>query len=304
VKYRQRNGWTHADMLRLAHVAPPAPAYDALFRWITHGDMPEDTSQLRMLDGYARLQAATRPRDAAQLIVDYRLPREAVPTQYLDSAVLMALRTYASGRGLRGRNTWTPVQQVVDALDAAFYTAFDNVQPTGQRLLLGVDCSGSMMCGTVAGVAGLTPREAAGAMALIALRTEPSAEVIGFTTSVKALRISPRHRLDDVVSTIAGVSRPEGTDCSIPMRWAKDRRADLDACALYTDGQTWAGPQHPVQAMTAYRSARVAEAKMVSVAVVGYGNSVVDGSDAGMLDVVGFDTAAPVLIADFIRGEA
>lgn len=359
VKYRQRNGWTHTDMLRLAHVAPPAPAYDSLFRWITHGVMPEDAAQLRLLEGYARLQAATSVHDAAQLIVGFRLPREAVPTQYLDSveiweallsdmpmtalirnlatmtrvglltpragattrvveqigdatrlrkarvhpmAVLIALRSYASGRGLRGRLTWEPVQRVVDALDGAFYATFDNVEPTGKRLLVGVDCSGSMMSGSVAGVAGLSPREAAGAMALVTLRTEPNAEVMGFTTGAKELRISSRQRLDDVVSTIAKVSRPEGTDCAIPMRWAAERRADFDAFALYTDGQTWAGPQHAVQAIAAYRGARVADAKMVSVAFVGYGNSMVDGSDAGMLDVVGFDPAAPVLIADFLRG--
>ena len=53
--------------------------------------------------------------------------------------------------------------------------------------------------------------------------------------------------------------------------------------------------------MAAYRAARVADAKMVSVAFVGYSSSVVDGTDAGMLDVVGFDTAAPALIADFLR---
>lgn len=358
VKYRQRNGWTHTDMLRLAHVAPPAPAYDAVFRWITHGVMPEDATQLRLLDGYTRLQAATSARDAAQLIVDFRLPREAVPTPYLNAvevwealldkmpmtalirnvatmtrvglltpragattrvveqigdaarlrkarvhpmSVLMALRTYASGRGLRGRHTWEPVQRIVDALDGAFYATFDNVEPTGKRLLVGVDCSGSMMSGSVAGVVGLSPREAAGAMALIALRTEPNAEVMGFTTGAKELRISPRQRLDDVVSTLAKIAKGEGTDCSIPMRWAAERRADFDAFALYTDGQTWAGPQHPVQAMAAYRSERVGGAKMVSVAFVGYGTSVVDGSDAGMLDIVGFDTAAAVLIADFLR---
>ena len=359
VKYRQRNGWTHTDMLRLAHVEPPSSAYDALFRWIVRGETPDDGSQFRLLEGFNRVQAAASAGDAARLVLEYRLPREAVPTQHLDSpdvweallvdmpmtalirnlatmtrvglltpratatarvveqvgdhlrlrkarvhpmAVLIALRTYASGRGLRGRNTWEPVQKIVDALDGAFYTTFDNVEPTGQRLLIGVDCSGSMMHGAVAGVPGLTPREAAGAMALIALRTEPKAEVIGFTVNAKDLRISPRRRLDDAVKSIAAVARGEGTDCSIPMRWAIDRKADFDAFALYTDGQTWAGPQHPVQAMATYRDIRVRTAKMVSVAFVGYGNSVVDGSDAGMLDIVGFDTAAPTLITDFLRG--
>jgi len=47
--------------------------------------------------------------------------------------------------------------------------------------------------------------------------------------------------------------------------------------------------------------ARIVDAKMVSAAFAGYSSSVVDGTDAGMLDVVGFDTAAPVLIADFLR---
>ena len=45
-------------------------------------------------------------------------------------AVLMALRTYAAGKGLRGKGAWEPVQAVVDALDGAFYTAFGAVEPS------------------------------------------------------------------------------------------------------------------------------------------------------------------------------
>ena len=360
VKYRQRNGWTHADMLRLAHAQPPTPEHDALFRWMARGEMPADAARFRLLEGYARVQAAESATAAAQLVRDYRLPWEAVPTQYLDAAdvweallvdmpmtalirnlatmtrnglltprsaatktvigqlgdetrlrqarvhpmaVLIALRTYAAGRGLRGRHTWDPVQRIVDALDSAFYATFASVEPTGKRLLVAVDCSGSMTGGAVAGVRGLSAREAAAAMALVSLRTEPNAEILGFTVNAKDLRISPRKRLDDAVNSIAAVARGEGTDCSMPMRWAAERKADFDGFAIYTDGQTWAGPQHPVQAMTAYRRGRVPAAKMVSVAFVGYGTSVVDGSDAGMLDVVGFDTAAPVVIGDFLRAQ-
>lgn len=39
---------------------------------------------------------------------------------------------------------WRPHRDVVAALDAGFYHAFRNVQPTGKRFLLGVDVSGSM----------------------------------------------------------------------------------------------------------------------------------------------------------------
>ena len=62
--------------------------------------------------------------------------------------VLAALRAYAAGRGLRGPRRWEPVAEVVDALDAAFATAFGNVEPTGRRLLLALDVSVSMAWGT------------------------------------------------------------------------------------------------------------------------------------------------------------
>ena len=39
------------------------------------------------------------------------------------------------------------MREIVDALDAAFYTAFGNVEPAGKRLLLALDVSGSMTCG-------------------------------------------------------------------------------------------------------------------------------------------------------------
>jgi len=32
VKYRQRNGWTHTDILRLAHAKPSSVGHDALYR--------------------------------------------------------------------------------------------------------------------------------------------------------------------------------------------------------------------------------------------------------------------------------
>src|SRR4029079_10723626 len=93
-------------------------------------------------------------------------------------ALLAALRTYQAGRGARGRGEWNPVREVVDALDAAFYTAFENVEATGKRLLLALDVSGSMGSGLVAGVLGLTPRAASAALALVTAATEERYEML------------------------------------------------------------------------------------------------------------------------------
>ena len=52
-------------------------------------------------------------------------------------AVLSALLTYRSGKSVRGSNTWTPVPQVVNALDQAFDQSFATAPQTNQRFYLG-----------------------------------------------------------------------------------------------------------------------------------------------------------------------
>ena len=94
--------------------------------------------------------------------------------------VLSALLTYRSGKSVRGSNTWTPVPQVVDALDKAFDRSFATAPQTNQRFYLGIDVSSSMGSGEVAGIPGLTPRMAAAAMAMAIARREPNYYIAGF----------------------------------------------------------------------------------------------------------------------------
>ncbi len=232
-------------------------------------------------------------------------------------AVLAALKTYAQGRGERGRHQWEPVRGIVDALDGAFYAAFGSVAATGKRWLLALDVSGSMGAGVVAGVPGLTPRVAAAAMALVTANVETDYTIVGFTSGgggwhgrtmdvedvggLSPLSISPRQRLDDAVTYMAGLPFG-GTDCSLPMRWALKHRVEADVFAVYTDSETWAGPVHPAQALQRYRREINPAARLVVVAMVSNGFTIADPDDAGMLDVVGFDMATPTVIADFATG--
>jgi 60 kDa SS-A/Ro ribonucleoprotein len=232
-------------------------------------------------------------------------------------AMLAALRSYAAGRGIRGPARWAPVAEVVDALDAAFYAAFGNVEPTGRRTLLALDVSGSMTWGDVAGVPGLTPRDAAAAMALVTAATEPRHEIVGFCAGgwfrdrgrhryaglpdgLTRLRIPPRRRLGDVVRAMDDL--PFGpTDCALPILYAHALEREVDTFVICTDSETRAGDVHPVQALRDYRAASGIDARLVVVGMVSNGFSIADPADTGMLDVVGFDMATPQLIADFAR---
>ena len=356
VKYRSRAGWSHRDLLRLAHPETDEPGRAALFDWVCRGTLTEATPTL--IHAFAAVQAeGVNGATAAQMVRSHGLPWEALPTGLMTSpavgaalvermpigalvrqlgrltamgtlkpfaaetervvatlsdrdrilkarlhpmALLLALRTYAAGHGERGKLSWEPVAAIVEALNAAFYTAFAAVQPTGKRLVLALDVSGSMACGGVAG-SSLTPREAAAAMALVTAATEEHWQVVGFASGLTPLPIGPSMRLDQAVAATADLPFG-GTDCSLPMRWALERGIEADAFVVYTDSETWAGPVHPVEALRAYRAKTGIAAKLVVVGLVSNGFSIADPSDAGMLDVVGFDTAAPALIADFIRG--
>jgi 60 kDa SS-A/Ro ribonucleoprotein len=213
---------------------------------------------------------------------------------------------------------WTPVPAIVDALDAAFYTAFENVEPTDRRLLLALDVSGSMVGGSVAGVPGLSPRDASAALALVTAATESRYETVGFFSGkggwksgrstwagrvdgLTPLTISPRQRLDDVLRTIDGLPFG-GTDCALPMLYAQARKLEIDTFVIYTDSETWAGDVHPARALADYRRASGIDARLIVVGMVSNGFSIADPNDPGMLDVVGFDTATPQLISDFARG--
>jgi 60 kDa SS-A/Ro ribonucleoprotein len=215
-------------------------------------------------------------------------------------AVLAALETYRSGHSARGHSQWKPVAAIVDALDAAFGLAFESVAPTGARTLVGLDVSGSMAGGFIAGIPGLTPRVGAAALALTHVRTDASVRVQAFSNRFVGLPIAPGDSVASIVQRTSGLPF-EATDCALPMLYALEQRLAIDVFVVYTDNETLAGAIHPVEALRTYRERTGIPAKLVVAGLTSTGFTIADPNDAGTLDVVGFDSAAPTLIADFCR---
>lgn len=44
-----------------------------------------------------------------------------------------------------------------------------------------------------------------------------------------------------------------GTDCALPMIYAKQQKLDVDVFIVYTDSETWFGKIHPSEALKDYR---------------------------------------------------
>jgi len=214
--------------------------------------------------------------------------------------VLTALATYRQGHGDKGSLSWTPTAAVLGALEGMFYESFVNVVPTNKRTLIGLDVSGSMGMGNVAG-SPLSPREAAAAFAMVMLRTEPQVATMAFSNDFVHLPLGRATSLGEAIRMTSGLPF-QGTDCSLPMSWAQTNNIEVDTFVVITDNETWHGKVHPSQALAAYRRQMAIDAKLVVVGMTATNFTIADPKDAGMLDVVGFDTAAPALIADFSRG--
>jgi 60 kDa SS-A/Ro ribonucleoprotein len=189
------------------------------------------------------------------------------------------------------------VPAITAALEDAFYLAFDTVEPTGKNFLLGIDVSGSMMWNHCAG-APLSCCEGAAVMAMVAARTEPNTHILGFRDTPVGLGITARDSLADACRKTQQANFG-ATDCGAAMRWAEQHGAPVDVFCIYTDGQTWAGPQHPFQALQQYRERTGIPAKLAAFQMGGNAMSIADPSDAGMMDFSGFDASVPTLLADF-----
>lgn len=352
LKYQQRGGWSHRDLLRLSHPKLPkhAKVLDAICR-------PEKWAEVDhpLARGYLALQKAdVQAADAARIISEYQLPRELVPTAYLNwpevweallphmgltalvrnlgnlskagvlkplsdayhavcarladrdgirrsrlhpFSILLAARTYARGAGVRGSGSWTVVPQVVAALDSAYDLAFVNVEPTGKRLLLAVDVSGSMSWPTENA---MTCAEAAAAMAMATVRVEPQHFVMGFASDFRELGITPRDSLVDVLRKTKDLTFGS-TDTSVAMRWALQHKVPVDAFVVYTDNETWSGDQHTCEALRQYRQRTGLATKLAVVAFTSTRRSVADGADPGSMDFVGLDASLPAALAAFVR---
>ena len=363
VKYQQRDGWSHRDLLRLTHPKTDDAMRRAVFKFALKKD--DFTKGPDMIEAARAIQNITGSstadiKNAANLIAAYKLPREVVPTQLLNSPevwdalldtggitmvirnlatmtrvgllkplsqaektickmlgdqdllvkgrvhpiqVLAANLTYAAGRGARDASkSWTPSQKVVKALDEAFYLAFKAVEPTGKNFFLGVDVSGSMTLGSIAGVPGLTPNIGAAAMALVIANTEPNYFIGGFCHQFVDLKIRPGMSLADAARATQKSSFG-GTDGAVAMKYAMQHSLDVDCFVIITDNEVWAGNMHASTALRQFRTRmNKKDCKMVTVGMTATGFTIADPKDPGQLDVVGFDTATPQLISEFAKG--
>ena len=214
--------------------------------------------------------------------------------------ILAAKVVYSQGAGYRGSNTWSVNQQICDALETAFYESFKYLEPIGKRYMIAIDVSSSMVYENVPGLDFLTADVVSAAMAMAYIKKEDYVTTVAFSHKLIPVHLSKHMSIDSVINELKAIHFG-ATDCALPMLYAIDNNIPIDVFVIWTDNETWYGDVDPHIALKRYREKMGINAKLVVCGVTATNFTIADPNDPGMLDVVGFDSAVPMLIDQFSK---
>jgi len=371
IKYQSRDKWSQGDVMRVSHVNPKIvdTQHAALYHWATKGwdgigTDPHPDAVLARVWAFEKAKRSfaseedgkrtVKGTEVAQLIRQYRLPREAVPTEalalvevweaLLEQApvgmltrnlatltkngtlvsgnkmtklvvnmltsgdiiqkarlhpikILSALNVYRKGHGERSKATWEPLPEITAALANAYELSYKNVTPTGLRICVAADISGSMQGTMVNGIPGFSAWMACAGLQSIIVNTEPHATAMTFHTEASLFDARGR-RVDDIVKELEQLPGG-GTDIASPIQLALHKKLDFDVIVLCTDNETWAGRAHAVTLLNDYRKQVGHRVKLINVQATATDITNNDPNDGDMIEVAGFSANVPLLISKF-----
>jgi len=220
--------------------------------------------------------------------------------------VNVAIAAEAYSKGANKNLNWSPNRHISYALDNLVERSFKNSEPTGKRVLVAVDVSGSMWgyygySYDFGAAPALTPAKMA-AITSTGFAKHGEADFVAFTSTLSEIKITKSATLKSVEKKFSGLGFG-GTDCAQPMIWAEKNGRKYDAFVVLTDNETWAGSIHPTDALKRYRkSSGITDAKLVVAAFTPTEFSIADPQDPNMLDVTGTDSSVVQVVNNFIAG--
>jgi hypothetical protein len=291
---------------RLVREHVPTTLFGSKEIWMTLLETMPLEALLRNLGKLTQIGVAAEKH--REIVVRLTNQAEVLKARIHPIKVLVASKVYTNGCGDSGSLTWTPNAYIGVALTDLFRISYGAVTPTGKRIMLGVDVSGSMST-PVLGSKVLTCRDASIAMALLYLETEKNVSAVAFSdTLTDLLAPSSRNRLTRGMTLQQALSATSGmnfssTDCVLPIQHAIKHNILIDAFIVITDNETYAPNEHPQNALIRYRELTGIQAKLIVLGMTGNCFTIVDPTDRNTLNLAGFDTSTPEIASMFMRGE-
>ena len=245
-------------------------------------------------------------KEILQNVVAHLTDKDAVQKSRIHPVnVIIAWFVYRKGKGFKGKLTWTPQKEIVDALEQMAFLAFTNAPPTTKRYGVFIDGSGSMTTETT--FQGLSNADIAALLSLVIARSGQGHlfyvfsakntvryKQYGTPTDNTGLydvghQIHANSTFQEVLDAVQ-LSNWGATDISNGIRYLEKSNKHVDAIVVITDNDINTG-EKPLVALNSYR-AKIGNpnVKLITLAVELNDLTIADPSDKGMLDMCGFDT--------------
>ena len=275
------NGWSHRDLLRLAHPKAATPAHNALFQWAVDGELghlasPEILSgDLRQIRAFEQAKKSSNENEIILLIEENRLNHELVPSEWKTSArvweaLLPSMPFVDLVRHLGKLTEVGLIQPQSPATALVVARLIDRKRIANSRIhpiaLLDVQQAYKQLPRAVTSVIDALDE----AFHLAFENVEPIGKRV--------------HLVRDASSAYATV-----TD-ALAMLFEKKTSNSVDAFVIITDNKP------PTEALERKG------AKLVVIALAATDCSISDPDDAGQLGIAGFDASVPQVVAEFIDG--
>jgi 60 kDa SS-A/Ro ribonucleoprotein len=205
--------------------------------------------------------------------------------------------------------------EIREALQDAMEIAISNVPHATGKIYVCPDVSGSMHSPVTGERNGATTKvrciDVAGLVAAAVLRRNPQAEVIPFESNVVACRLNPRDTVMTNAHKLASL-RCGGTNCSAPLTYLNQRKANGDLVIYVSDNESWidtpmhgrfgGGATETLRQWNVFKQ-RNSEAKMICIDIQPYATTQA-AERADIINVGGFSDQVFSLISDVANGRS
>uniref|UniRef100_A0A8C5QHC0 Ro60, Y RNA binding protein n=1 Tax=Leptobrachium leishanense TaxID=445787 RepID=A0A8C5QHC0_9ANUR len=290
-KYKQRNGWSHKDLLRLSHTKPTTEVLTLVTKYISKGwkevekeykekELSYETEKvLKYLEGIERVKQTKDESEVIHLIEKHHLVREHLLTCHLNSteiwkALLHEMPITAMLRNL-GKMTANSVlipgspevYMVCEMMNNEKLLKKARIHPFHILVALETYKKGRGIKGKLKWVPDRAILEALDhAFYQTFKMVEPTGKT--FVLAIDVSASMDQQVLGSILnaSTVAAAMCmiPMGsTDCALPMVWALEMNTVADVFVVFTDCETNVESVHPATALRQYREKLGIPAKLI-----------------------------------------
>lgn len=319
-KFKQRDGWSHKDLIRLSHPVFDESKKDEIAKFILNPDyIPVGCDNINAVK---RIQHSVSEDVIADLVTKFNITREGIPTEYMTNVtVLEALvKNMPHQALLRNLNNLTKHgvshSLILDRLktvsknskinvfhsllaylmysknDNAYYNVlhfleeyiietFKTITKIKGKTLIAVDVSGSMQ--TTSSISKeLSCTDVAAVLASLLHNVCDNSEVYTFDTRIRKIDIGKNISLKEVQKKLC--ANGGGTDVSLPFTLP-----NFDNIITITDNMTWAdGNRYESESyISNYRRRNGNHVRAVNIQAVVNEYTNFSTNDAGTLDIPG-----------------